>query len=112
MRNFCHKIYYFVCGIYRKFTQPKFHVGDIVWVWFGPLLVKCTIVNMDSASFKHNPMGHIFYDVDEPEGHSFCEDEIFTSMELAIARYPGYFQPRANVTLDDCRNEMKKFIAS
>lgn len=62
-----------------------YKVGDKVWWFNGRLLVKCTIVEVDDERRKKNPTATIFYDLDEPVGHFVAADELYDTLEEAIA---------------------------
>jgi hypothetical protein len=56
--------------------KPKYKIGDKVW-WVVPntnLIIRCEITHVD---FTEEEGRLVFYDLDEPVGHSVSEDELF-----------------------------------
>lgn len=110
----------------------EFDVGEEVWIIFGTVVVKCKITEVDNQFRKQHPSAYLFYDVDEPIGHSLSEDEFAeTSDEALKALYerlegwknndhPSYSEAARkrvidgfyNNTLDDIRRKTAEFIGA
>lgn len=63
--------------------EREFDEGDIVWIIYPRIAVRCKVTRVDRSYRKRHPDGTLFYDVDEPIGHSITEGEMFVSREEA-----------------------------
>jgi hypothetical protein len=71
--------------------DKEYKVGDEVWLVQYPLLIKCEVTRIDDQFVKKYETGGIlFYDVDEPIGHSVGADELFDSFEDAKTNLISY----------------------
>ena len=66
-----------------KEIEKEYKVGDDVWIVLYPLLIKCKITAVDNYFRKQSPSAYLFYDVDEPIGHSFAYYDFFDSFNDA-----------------------------
>ncbi len=62
----------------------EFDAGEEVWIIFGTVVVRCKITEVDDYFRKQHPNAYIFYDLNEPIGHSLSEDELFETKEEAL----------------------------
>ena len=66
-------------------AHQEFSVGDLVWYLIEfenyNLLVRCRITRKDDQFQKKDPAGILFYDIDEPLGHSADPDELGLNLE-------------------------------
>jgi len=98
-------------------VERIYKVGDKVWWFNGRLLVKCTITEVDDQYRKQHPSGTIFYDLDEPVGHSVANDELYDTLEEAVADYGDDIVDVMDVegvgervvTLEQCRINKVRF---
>jgi len=98
-------------------VERIYKVGDKVWWFNGRLIVKCTITEVDDQYRKSHPSGTIFYGLDEPVGHLVANDELYDTLEEAIAvegddtrdviEVPGVGE--RVVTLEQCRINAARF---
>ncbi len=111
----------------------EFDAGEEVWIIYGTVVVKCKITKVDDYFRKQHPDAYLFYDVDEPIGHSLSEDELSETKEEAIealyerleewkneANHPSFDKETRdkiinrfyNDTLDDIRRKTAEFIGT
>jgi hypothetical protein len=69
-----------ICGD----SVREFDVGEEVWIIYPRLAVKCKITELDDYFRKTEPTAYLFYDLDEPIGHSLSEDELYETKEEAL----------------------------
>jgi len=63
-------------------AEKEYKIGDKVYVQVSmALLVRCNIIDIDDFARKRHPDGYLFYDVDEPIGHSIAADEIYDDLQ-------------------------------
>ncbi len=111
----------------------EFNVGEEVWIIYGTVVVRCKITEIDDYFRKQHPDAYLFYDVDEPIGHSLSEDELSETKEEAIealyerleewkneVNHPSFDKETRdkiinrfyNDTLDDIRRKTAEFIGA
>jgi len=63
--------------------EKEYKVGDVVWyVAYSGIAIKCTITDVvDQFRKKYGSDGRLFYDLDEPIGHSVGANEVTDSRE-------------------------------
>ena len=50
--------------------EREFDEGDMVWIIYPRIAVRCKVTRVDRSYREQHPDGTLFYDVDEPIGHS------------------------------------------
>jgi hypothetical protein len=106
--------------------EKEYKVGDVVWIVVhggnGSIAVKCKVTYVDDQFRKtHGPTGVLFYDLDEPVGHSLGAEQLADSREdveevlrenaqEALMSGNDMFQP--NLTLEQYRLDTMGFIVS
>ena len=71
-------------------NQSKFKVGNKVWTSLGPLIVRCTIVEI----FKFNandPDSATGYELDEPHYTSWMDYDLFPTFEACYEDFRSHF---------------------
>jgi len=98
-----------------EWTENTFEAGEQVWIVYGHLIVKCTVVKIDDYFRKQNKDAYLFYDVDEPIGHSLAEYEMFTDPINAAKQlhrdFPEFLKDPDAEDLDTVREDYMKFIS-
>lgn len=95
-------------------TEKKFSVGEQVWWWNYHHLVRCTITRVDDQWVKKHPDGILFYEIDEPTGHSLGTEFLFKTLEEAVGD-PGEWEEaeeEPELTLEELRRRKARFILS
>lgn len=69
--------------------KEELRLGQEVWHipgfrWNSLIAVRCEIVRVDDKFRRQHPSGFLFYDIDEPVGHSFGADELYINKEEAL----------------------------
>ena len=75
-------------------TEIEYKEGDIVWWNGGGLLIRCRIDHVEDEFRKKHPTSYLFYDLDEPVGHSVGGDDITTSFEEACEMFLAKYEER------------------
>ena len=79
--------------------EPKLY--DSVWIILGRLAIKCKIIKIDDWARKDSPTAYLFYDVDEPVGHSLAEYDLCYSKEEAIKKLVKKLISTVNVVMNE-----------
>lgn len=77
--------------------MKEYSVGDKVWYiprGYG-IIIQCTITEIDDYFRQKDAASYLFYELDEPVGHSVDNSEIFDS--LKEARENVEFNPNMNI---------------
>lgn len=96
-------------------TIKEYKVGDKVWWWHGQIFIHCTITYVDMQWRNKHPDGIIFYDIDEPVGHSLDVDALPETLEEAIGDPEEWEEDDGKgeePTLDEFRRKAVRFILS
>jgi len=64
-------------------NDHEYEVGEEVWIVRYPLAIKCKITEVNDYFRKQHPAAYLFYDVDEPIGHSLAASELYDDEESA-----------------------------
>lgn len=96
--------------------SKEYKIGDKVWWSNGHQIVRCTITGLDDQWRKKHPDGILFYEIDEPVGHSLDIDSFYDTLE-EWAGDPADFEeaelePEKFSSLDAMRRDMVRFILS
>jgi hypothetical protein len=104
-----------------EWDERVFEEGEQVWIVYGRLVVKCTILKVDDYFRTTGTPGcehaFLFYDVDEPIGHSLAEYEMYTNpIEAAKACHRDFpetlqLSETQNQNLDEVREGYIHFIS-
>src|SRR3989338_4860877 len=100
-------------------AHQEFSVGDLVWYLIEfenyNLLVRCRITRKDDQFQKKDPAGILFYDIDEPLGHSADPDELGLNLEewKEILSKEGFepFPDCPESILENWRSKSVEFLA-
>lgn len=101
----------------KLYPDQVFSVDDVVYYIHFPLLIKCKITKVDDYFRKQHPGGNLFYDIDEPVGHSLPDDELTTSFEEARQQLREWFDAelkfaveleQLSETTDEIRDQLIK----
>lgn len=105
--------------------QKQLKVGDSVWyiarTQNGYVVVKCKIVEVEKCFRQKESDAYVFYDLDEPIGHSVAYDEVFLNSTLAKRAMRDYYAEALfnkdesglglDATLESYRKTLMGFIA-
>ncbi|MFA5132497.1 MAG: hypothetical protein WC444_04235 [Candidatus Paceibacterota bacterium] len=70
----------------KFYFEKVINVGSTVWYIAAPgLFVKCKVTEIETYFRDTSPGSYLFYDIDEPVGHSVGGDELFPSLEAAVS---------------------------
>lgn len=94
-----------------------YKVGDRVWWWHGHILIRCTITRVDDQWTKENLEGILFYELDEPTGHSIDADVLHETLKEAVGDLKDWEEVEVDddveeTTLDEFRRKSVRFILS
>jgi len=106
-------------GTSKEWDERTLEVGEQVWIVYGRLVVKCTILVVDDYFRTTGDPGcehaYLFYDVDEPIGHSLTESELFVDIlqaaESLKRRFDGELDDPELTDLDKMREMYLRFIS-
>jgi len=87
-------------------AEKEYDVGETVWIVKDWLVIKCTIIAVEDYFRKKDPNAYLFYDVDEPIGHSLPADELFNSKEEAATELVARFIDNLRVFIEDKDKEL------
>jgi hypothetical protein len=90
------------------------YVGRTVWIYIRGLVIQCKITYIDMTYRNKHKDGIIFYDVDEPIGHSINENEIFLRKKdaMRLQKEDKHISGFRKTTLGEFRESQINFIAS
>src|SRR3990172_13334737 len=99
-----------------KASTKEYKVGDKIWWHHGDLFIRCTVTRVDDQYRKKDPEnGILFYEIDEPVGHSLGDGELSETLEGAFGSPEDWesedvegYEP----TLDSVRRNTVRFILS
>ena len=99
-----------------KASTKEYKVGDKIWWHHGDLFIRCTVTRVDDQWVKKHPEGILFYEIDEPTGHSIDADELAETLEEAIGEPEDWEEVEVHgdsePTLDAFRRKSVRFILS
>ena len=62
-------------------ATKEYKAGDKVWWFNGQIFIRCTITEVDHQWRDQHPDGVLFYNLDEPVGHSLDADELAETLK-------------------------------
>jgi hypothetical protein len=96
--------------------DKEYKVGDRVWWWHGQIFIRCTITRVDRQWRDRHPDGILFYDIDEPVGHSQDAESFTDTLEEAVGPIEDWDSEEIadgeEPTLDIFRRNSVRFILS
>ena len=93
----------------------EYKVGDRVWWWNAHVFVRCTVTRVDDQWRKKDKDGTLFYEIDEPTGHSLGADELSLTLEEAVGDASQWEEGIGQTplgTLEEIRKKRVRFILS